>query len=217
MGIVHAENEDSLLVDGEDMLFAVADGVGGYAGAKIASSMAVGKLKEYNERIKDEATLRAVIQQIHVEVKKRAKELGIIGMGTTIAAAKVIADTKEQKLLCANVGDSPIFLIRDEDLIPLFFDDSERSTDPSNMWSLFNYLGFGPERIAVHATTAQFEKGDILLLCSDGVSDNILGPENDLPGLGKLVKETRSARAVVSSAMEIQFKPDDMSAILVFV
>jgi PPM family protein phosphatase len=216
VGIIHAENEDSVLADAGSLLFAVADGVGGYEGAKIASRMAVEKLSEYNEKIKDEASLRAEIQQIHAEITKKAKELGILGMGTTIAAAKVVTDSKHQKLMCANVGDSPIFLIRDEDVIPLYFDDSERLRDSGNMWTLLSYLGFGPEKITVHTSSAEFEKGDILILCSDGVSDNILGPENDLESLGRLARETRSAEAIVRTAMEKHFKPDDMSAILVF-
>jgi serine/threonine protein phosphatase PrpC len=145
----------------------------------------------------------------------RARKLRYSGMGTTLALAKIVPDKKE--ILTANVGDSPIFLVSKDDIVPIYKDDSMRFEDPTNMWSIVQYLGFDVgEALNVHSTTRNYKEGDILLLCSDGVSDNILGTSNNLERLRNVVSETRNARELVIKAIEVRLKEDDMSAILIF-
>jgi serine/threonine protein phosphatase PrpC len=164
--------------------------------------------------LESEKMLEACFLEIDRSIKRKARELGYPGMGTTLALAKVSPENKT--VLTANAGDSPIFLIKEDDqVILLYKDDSERFEDPNNLWSLNQYLGYGG-RLTVHTKSATYERGDILLLCSDGISDNILGTTNDLPRLGTYVRRNRSARTLVEIAMRARLKADDMSALLVF-
>jgi serine/threonine protein phosphatase PrpC len=83
------------------------------------------------------------------------------------------------------------------------------------MWSIIQYLGYeGP--LEIHSKSANYTEGDSLLLCSDGVSDNILGTKNNLSEIGDIVREARGdAKAIVKRAVEIGIKQDDISAVLV--
>ncbi|MGI0084531.1 MAG: PP2C family protein-serine/threonine phosphatase [Nitrososphaerales archaeon] len=214
ISVHHAENQDSLLVDEDHLAFAVADGVGGYEGGKVASSLAVEILRKKMKGISDEEELRSCIQELHSTMLARAAELGYPLMGTTLAVSKIFEN--EEKILSANVGDSPIFMIRSGDVIQLYHDDSQRFANPRNMWALTQYLGFGPESLLVHSKTTAYREGDIVVLCSDGVSDNILGPDVNLGFFGELVTKTRSAREIVKKAIMTNLKRDDMSAIFLF-
>ena len=198
-----------------NFVFTVADGVGGYPGAKEASEIAVQIIKDRLMVLDNEKALETCVFEIDRKIKERAKELRHLGMGSTLGLAKVLPQSKT--ILTANVGDSPIFLIKgvEDKVILLYKDDSERFEDPSNMWSINQYLGFGG-RVTIHTKSIAYDKGDILLLCSDGISDNILGTTNDLSKLRDLVLKNKSAKALVEIAMETGLKPDDMSAVIVF-
>jgi serine/threonine protein phosphatase PrpC len=166
--------------------------------------------------LETEEALAKCALEIDQKIKEKAKELNYPGMGTTLALAKIHPQNKT--ILTANAGDSPIFLIKGGEsnkVILLYKDDSERFEDPDNMWSITQYLGYG-ENVDVHTKSENYEKGDILLLCSDGVSDNILGTTNEIPRLSTFVKEEKSAKRLVELAMNTRLKSDDMSAILVF-
>ena len=213
VSVNHPENQDSLLVDEEHLVFAVADGVGGYEGAKLASELAVKTLEQRMKGITNEEELRTCLQEMHTEMLAKAKELGYPLMGTTIAVTKIFEEGRT--ILSANVGDSPIFLIRAGEATPLYYDDSQRFKNPKNTWSLTQYVGFGPENLEVHSRTTAFREGDVLLLCSDGVSDNILAHDMNLGVISELVTK-RSAKDLVKKAMSAGVKHDDMSAILLF-
>lgn len=210
----HSENQDSLLIDEEHNVFAVADGVGGYLGGKIASTLAVEILQQRMKKISDEEELGACIREMNAKMHAKANELDYPMMGTTIAVSKIFENDK--KILSSNIGDSPIFLIRSGEVIALYHDDSQRFANPKNMWALTQYVGFGPGNLLVHTKTTDYKEGDILLLCSDGVSDNILGQHLNLNLVAGLVTKSRSAKELVKKALEINLKPDDMSAILLF-
>jgi serine/threonine protein phosphatase PrpC len=217
VGAFHEENQDSIFVSEADQVFAVADGVGGYRGAKEASQLATKVLEEFAPALDSERALSACVAEISKRIKERGWELHYFEMVTTLALAKVLPG--KRTVLTANVGDSPIFLIKKEKMgeepLLLYKDDSLRYEDPNNLWSINQYLGYGG-RLRIHTKSSEYELGDILLLCSDGVSDNILGSSNDLTRLGPLVKENPSAKALVNHAMDVGLKADDMTAILVF-
>ncbi|HKW05526.1 MAG TPA: PP2C family serine/threonine-protein phosphatase [Nitrososphaerales archaeon] len=205
----HRENQDSLLVDEEKSIFAIADGVGGYEGGKIASLLAVQLLQENLGRDSTERDLRECIRQIHDDMQNQAKELDHPYMGTTLAVCKIVSS---DSAICANVGDSPIFLVRNGSAVALYQDDSERYSNPQNTWSLTQYLGLPVGRIEVHSRITDLMKGDVLLICSDGVSDNLFGG-----GLGSIAELAKplDAKQLVEAAIKKNLKHDDMSAILI--
>ena len=89
------ENEDSILALQTEgfILAAVADGLGGHGGGKIASTLAIETLREQGERLKtmQEDDLRAVCEEINQRIL--AEQTPMIRMKTTLALALVCEDS----------------------------------------------------------------------------------------------------------------------------
>lgn len=225
IGPGHSDNQDSFLADISTMLFAVADGVGGYEGGKEASQLAVAALRNRAMEMQNEILAKSVIQEIHEELIHAARARNFRNMGTTIALAKILPDLRSGggKILTANVGDSPVLLFRnsDEEYEKLYEDDSFRNRMPGSMWAIVQYLGLESGEINVHTRSTDYRDGDTVLICSDGVSDNLLS-ENTFQrrravgNISELVKKTGSARSIVEEALRAGIKADDMTALLVF-
>ena len=212
MGPNHTENQDSFITDDKNLLFAVADGVGGYSGAKEASSIAVELLAKSASQIIDEKSLADLIGQIHERIIKRSREFRFPNMGTTLAVAKIFSH--DGSVIIGNVGDSPILLFRDDSMESVYDDDSHRSFDPLSMYGIIQYLGL-ERKLDIHTRTLHYNPGDTLLLCSDGITDNLLNSQGGNEKLVSLVK-LHSAENIVDSALNEGLKPDDMIAVLVF-
>jgi serine/threonine protein phosphatase PrpC len=210
IGFHHSENQDSLLVDEVNLVVSVADGVGGCSGAKEASSYAIDYLRKNSAKLRDVSSLAQMIMEMHSSIQEKAARLGFLNMGTTIAVAKVLSG---QLVLVGNVGDSPILLFRKNKMILAYEDDSQRSKDPMSMYGIIQYLGLECD-LKVHAETIKCDRGDAMLLCSDGVTDNLLNSHGGKAKLSALAK-SGDARGIVKSAIEQGIKPDDMTAVLI--
>lgn len=182
--------------------------MGGYQGGKDASNLAMNVVKEISGKLASEKDLKECIERVSLAIKNEAKKLGYEGMGTTIAIAKVIPENKN--ILTANVGDSPIFLIhRSKPITVLYHDDSVRSIEPLNLWSITQYVGYD-QNLSIHTHASTYEKGDILLLCSDGISDNI-----QTDSIEHIVRGTNIAKELVELSVRNSLKQDDMTALVV--
>jgi len=186
IGGMREENEDSLgTLELPDAHFlTVCDGMGGYAGGKIASETAVERLIEFVEENHDPENvplvLRQAIDAANEAVRAKAKADSRLGeMGTTCVAALVLED----QYWVAHVGDSRAYLLRDalfklhtldHTVVQQLVDQGRISPlDAANHPSagiLVRCLGqldsvevevSGPHPLLV---------GDRLLLCSDGLS-----------------------------------------------
>lgn len=213
------------------MLFAVADGVGGYEGGKEASELAVAALRNKAGEMQNEFAVRDILLDIHKQLLHTAKSRNFRNMGTTIALAKVFPDYKTGRggrILTANVGDSPILLFPnsgdgfDLEYRKIFTDDSFRDKAPGSMWAIVQYLGVEQKsEIEVHTQTIDFQQGDVILICSDGISDNLLTDNSysrrkGVAAIGEIIRKTGSARRIVEEALQAGIKSDDMTAVLVF-
>ena len=149
-------------------------------------------------------------------------------MGTTIALIKILPDFQSGqggKVITANVGDSPILYFPnsgdgfDSDFQKVFTDDSFRDKTPSSMWAIVQYLGLESQEINIHTQTFNFHAGDALLLCSDGITDNLLSAgaysRKGAGDISEIIRSTGSARRIVEEAMRAGVKVDDMTAVLV--
>jgi protein phosphatase len=177
------------------MLFMVADGLGGAAAGEIASHMAVhtvfGALRQSLPAAAEEpgsfaAALRdaALVANdaIH-EHAKRHRELH--GMGTTITAAALLGDT----LYVAQVGDSRAYLLRDgearqitkdQSLMQKLLEAGEITPEQAELSARRNIIlqALGPETtVKVDLTHQPLRRGDLLLLCSDGLSGQVRSDE----------------------------------------
>jgi len=170
-------------------LFAVCDGMGGAAAGEIASQLAVdivyermidGLLDEH-PLARDELARRLVraIEAAGLRIFQEAKlDRSRRGMGTTVTAAALVDD----HLFFAQVGDSRGYLLRDGNLVQLTRDQSlvnqlieagqlteeEAETFEHNN-IILQALGTA-DTVQVDLTYCELRKGDIVMLCSDGLS-----------------------------------------------
>jgi len=225
----HRENQDSYLADMSTLLFAVADGVGGYEGGKEASELAVAALRNRAVEIQNEFVAKSVLEDVHEQLLHMAKSRNYRNMGTTIALTKILPDYlsgQGGKAIIANVGDSPILYYPnstegfDAEYEKVSTDDSFRDKAPGSMWAIVQYLGMESKRVEVHSKTLSFRNGDVLLLCSDGITDNLLSggfySRKGVGDIGEIIRTTGSASKIVEEAMRAGVKTDDMTAVLVF-
>ena len=113
VGRRRVENQDSVSVFevGKDILFIVADGMGGVKGGAVASQLAVRIFTEYIEgrnslTVEDLAT--AAIQANSAIFDRGVEQPELAGMGTTVAGLYF----HDSELFVLNVGDSRAYRIR---------------------------------------------------------------------------------------------------------
>lgn len=170
-------------------LFAVCDGMGGAAAGEIASQLAVDivyermvdALEDSRPLSRDELARRLVraIEAAGLRIFQEAKlDRTRRGMGTTVTAAALV----DQYLFFAQVGDSRGYLLRDGNLTQLTRDQSlvnqlieagqlteeEAETFEHNN-IILQALGTA-DTVQVDLTFCELRRGDLLLLCSDGLS-----------------------------------------------
>ena len=206
-------NEDSLFVNPEQNLFVVADGMGGHAAGEVASRLAVDAINEFicltgddeeitwpfglDETISyDGNRLKTAIRYANRKVLEATKEKSEYeGMATTVAAVLVDGDSAN----LGHVGDSRIYLIRSGTISQLTTDHSwvnEQivggmiSPDQARSHPLRNVvtraLG-GKNDMQVDMKLHKIEPGDILLLCSDGLTTMM--PDEDIV---RVMSETKN-------------------------
>jgi protein phosphatase len=154
-------------------LFIVADGVGGLPRGEEASRLAIDKLiKRYYEQDSAQAAAERLEQAIHQVNTDIYKELNREG-GTTLVAAVILGD----RLITASVGDSLIFRLRGDDLRRLGADDvlaDDAAGDENG--ALTQAIGYR-ETVTVETLKTGLQPGDVLLMCSDGLTRYLVGAQ----------------------------------------
>jgi len=183
----------------------LADGIGGHRGGEVAAELAVNHIMQNIAR-SDGRFSRRVISQAVAEASDSiashaASEPALHGMGATCAIAWIVED----RLFTAYVGDSRIYLLRGDRIQQLTIDHSwvqeaiergilspEKARDHPNVHVIRRYLGSSepPEpdlRLNLfegegsrHADDNQgmvLEPNDIVLLCTDGLTDMVWNDE----------------------------------------
>jgi protein phosphatase len=179
-GLRREKNEDNFEADAALGLWVVADGVGGHSNGEVASSIACATIREEVARGVD---LRSAIESAHQAV------LGEIGsrdsasnMGTTVVALQL--NGKDYKL--AWVGDSRAYLYdgelrqltRDHSAVNDLLDrgvitPSQAATHPQRH-ALSRSLGVSSSNASsVSQVTGKLRAGQQLLLCTDGLTDEL--------------------------------------------
>ena len=175
------ENEDSAYVRAP--VFVVADGMGGAQAGEVASQIAV---ETFEQGLPDAGTpeerLADRVRDANHRIYDRSRtEQGREGMGTTLTAAYL--DGSE--LALAHVGDSRAYLFRDGQLTRLTQDHSlvdelvrqgklteEQAAEHPQRSIITRALGPEPE-VEVDTFNYPAQAGDVLLLCSDGLTSMI--------------------------------------------
>jgi protein phosphatase len=173
-------------------LFMVADGMGGAAAGEIASAMAIEVvLRELSEAFgsadaPDETTYAAALKKATAAANAQIHSFALEhpefrGMGTTATVAGVLGDT----LYLAQVGDSRAYLVRDgvarqitkdQSLMQKLIEAGEITEEEAEQSERRNIIlqALGPEaQIRVDLTHQKVRRGDVLVLCSDGLSGQV--------------------------------------------
>jgi serine/threonine protein phosphatase PrpC len=201
-------------------LFVVADGVGGAAGGRRASGLAVKSLTRYvlhtmpwffrlrpdgEDDLGDELT--AALEACRDAVAAAAAEPGLAQMGTTLTLAYVLWP----RLYVVHAGDSRAYLARGGKLFPLTRDHTvaqamadrgtltQEEADRSR-WSrvLTKCVSAAEDRVAPDVHKAKLRPGDTLMLCSDGLSKYV--SDETIVGLLADGKAEDAARRLVDAA-----------------
>lgn len=193
VGLVRENNEDALLVR-EPYLFAVADGMGGYAAGEIASRSTIKAFEAATYSLRheqEEQNIRKVMLEAFEKANTHVFKMAVSnesysGMGTTMTALYLPGDGHGY---CCHVGDSRLYLFRNDKLEQLTHDhtlvadlqeqgkisDEEAFVHPQRN-ILLQALGV-EETVKADFFSFRLQEGDRLLLCSDGLSDMLRAAE----------------------------------------
>lgn len=203
VGLTRLHNEDRFCAEPSLGLYAVCDGMGGRNAGETASTLAIDTIREHMQAAAREPTLplvgpldpafsmstnrlasaiRLANQVIYEEAQRRP---AYAGMGTTVVAALI----RDQVLSLAHVGDSRLYLIRDQAIQLLTADHSvaaeqvrqglmteEEAHRSSQKNVLTRALGVQPT-VEVELGERPIRSNDLLLLCSDGLTRGLTSRE----------------------------------------
>lgn len=191
IGLLRQNNEDFWRLLPEVNLYVLADGMGGHRAGEVASQVAVESLCEIFQKLYEARTedftfedaqdlVRVAIEQTNGIVYKLGRSSkDLWGLGTTLCCLYF----HPQGVIYAHVGDSRIYLLRQQKLMQITSDHSlfrhlvkigkleeEQSTD--FMYKNVITKAIGAE-LFVEPTIRKTEVhlNDIFLMCSDGLSD----------------------------------------------
>lgn len=232
IGKMRSMNQDYIYCSSEEdsiKLYILADGMGGYNGGEIASSLAVETVKNYVKnyfasiQLDRESILKFLKEAIEyankVVYEKSRQDKSLEEMGTTLEICLVYGN----KVFIAHIGDSRVYRIRKNFMRKLTTDHSyveklvkdgtitkeQAYTHPKkNM--LMQAIGCGLE-IEPQIMVKGFLKEDILLICSDGLTNMV--SENEIYGI--IRTNIEDANEVLVSRANENGGLDNISVIIV--
>jgi len=229
IGSVREENQDSIRLpeDGcpleRGLLYALADGMGGLANGKLASSMAVNALFEsfYAAKSPIPKSLGRGVELANSKVFGAAQGLGPSRMGTTLTAVDLLGD----ELWIAHVGDSRAYLIRDGkaalltndhttvgDLVRMKLIPADKVRTHAQRSTLNRAVGLGLF-VRPEVSSVRLRDEDRVLICSDGLWSVIEDEE-----LGSMASAAGEAEGLCSKLIAEAIgrgSDDNVSAIIV--
>lgn len=189
IGLVRKANEDNHLVQEEKGLFIVADGMGGHKGGQLASTLAVQTIDGFlqsEEKFENKGVaLCLALKAANAKIFREASVSDNQGMGTTVTAMKIL----DSRAYIAHIGDSRAYLIRDNQINLVTTDHSlvgellrsgeitqeEALTHPHRN-VLIRALGTELD-VDIDLIELNLVPDDILLLCTDGLSNLVRDAE----------------------------------------
>lgn len=189
IGMVREVNQDYVYVSDLPVgklpnLFIVADGMGGHKAGEFASRFTVEVVKDELAKSTEEgpeAMIRQAITSANQRLLETAKQDSKLeGMGTTLVVATVI----ERTLYFANVGDSRLYLLNNDikqvskdhslvqEMVRLGGIKQEDAKNHPDKNIITRAIG-AKEQVEVDFYEYRLKKGDIVLMCTDGLSNMV--------------------------------------------
>jgi PPM family protein phosphatase len=235
VGRIRENNEDAFIaekvLDGAYTAACVIDGVGGYEGGEVAAAIARETVLEHLNRGGGEA-LQLMREALVIANERIYTERTSNHQRQSMACVLTMAlvDASNNQFYYAHIGDTRLYLFRDDSLVKLtkdqsfvgYLEDSGRLSEAEAMThpkrnEINKALGFDPQ-MALHTDyietgSSPFLPGDLLLLCSDGLTDLVNSADITaiLRGEGEL---SEKAQALVAAANRAGGK-DNITVVLV--
>lgn len=229
------KNEDTFIAEnltGKGLqVVCVIDGVGGYKGGEVAAAIARTVILDHLNKISGNVTSllkRAIVSANEKIVSEKKNGNGNERMACVLTLA--VTDIDNNKFYYAHVGDTRLYLLRDDSLVKItkdhsvvgFLEESGRLTEEEAMRhprrnEINKALGFeaaiNPDSDFIETGESPFLPGDMLLLCSDGLSD-MIGTDTITPILNKKTALAAKAQELIDEANEAGGN-DNITAVLV--
>jgi serine/threonine protein phosphatase PrpC len=235
IGLKREKNEDALIsVLPEDVavlkqkgaLFVVADGMGGHKRGDMASEQAVNSIREryyQDEGTDNEAALQAAFKYANKCIQDDNASRDQEEHMYTTAVAMAIRD---EIVSIANIGDSLVYLVRDGQVSQLaeshawvdeqmraglLTREEARTHEKRNI--VTRCLGMRePPDVEVYTASAPIQRGDVLVLCTDGLYQ--LVSEEEISKIVETHPPEESTRRLIALANE-KGGPDNITALVV--
>jgi serine/threonine protein phosphatase PrpC len=220
-GLVRTLNEDSVawvtphdqdVANGRGSLALVADGMGGHAAGEVASALAADVIRRLYYDLDGPipqvlanafaAANRAIIEYADEHPECR-------GMGTTCT----VLAFSDRKAWLAHIGDSRAYLLRDRNLIQISEDQTlvaklvsegtmtQQEADQSPMHNvILQALGTTANiKPMIGAKGLPLHSGDVLILCSDGISNMV--PDEKIAEVAARLAPQEACDALIEAAL----------------
>ena len=234
-GKVRAQNQDAFRIESLDrhtVLAVVCDGMGGAKSGNIASKLAVDVFVEevrcsYKSSMSQqqcEQLLRNAVKLANFTVYDQARQIAdFAGMGTTLVA--VLVSGKNATVV--NVGDSRCYHITrsnidrvtvDHSLVQMMLERGDLTPEEARVYPGKNYItrAVGTEpTVESDAFILRLERGDALLLCSDGLHNEV----DDQEILYEVVHGVNNDNCCqrLQDIADMRGSPDNVTSVLILV
>ena len=171
-GMVRDNNEDFFMYDNDLNFFVVADGIGGHNAGEVASELActiiIENLRKHYSSYSQKLPLlltKSIEKANKAVYIKSLEHENFEGMGTTIT----LGILSEGIVYVAHVGDSRMYIIVNELLANGTITCEEAKVHPQR--NIITKAVGSSEKLSVDIFEIEVENNNVLLLCSDGLTD----------------------------------------------
>lgn len=204
---------------GSEIMYGVFDGMGGEALGEEASLITAQTVKKYHDKLKggrikdNKSAILKSISDANTKICNKIVESGERRIGTTFALLSISDDTAQ----VYNVGDSRVYLYRNKKLTQISVDDTtaqrlvnmgvitkEKAKTHEDRHKLTQHLGIFADEMIVEPHISEkirIEKGDMFILCSDGLTDMVENEE-----IQSIMRKSGDSRTAAQSLVETALK-----------
>jgi len=213
------------------LIYGVFDGMGGEALGEEASLITAETVKKHHKTIRDKeladykSEIIKAIDEANEKICDKMLEFGEKRIGTTFAS--VVIDNDKASIF--NIGDSRVYLFRDNKLTQISIDDTtaqrlinmgviskEEAKTHADRHKLTQHLGIFSEEMIIEPHISEnvlVKKGDVFLICSDGLTD-MVNDSQIRTILSKSKNSSMAAKKLVETALNNGGK-DNVTAMVV--
>jgi PPM family protein phosphatase len=213
-GMVRSANQDAYHIDPDGRFFIVADGMGGHAGGEEASRIAIETTYTYlSQNWDSEPDTKNLLAQSLIAandaiVADQEKDAARADMGTTV----VLILFRDNIVWSAHVGDSRLYRLRGDKLDAITEDDTwvaramklgQLNADEAKVHPLRHVLShcLGRRDLRqINIQTQEVSSGDRVLLCSDGLTEEV--PHDEIASHLQSGTIEDAAQALVDAAKQ---------------